>query len=742
MANMPNRKMKFKLNIIVLGFLALGFFVLTFRTIYIACFAKMDGIKYGVKARSRQMSSNVIRANRGTIYDKNMVPLAQSATVWVITISPNQFKSDEQKKKVFKDLCDMLEIEDKETIEKRFYSKRKYEIIKKNVEKPKRDELLKYIKKNKLHNIVNTEEDTKRYYPLKSIGSHTIGFVGADNQGLLGLELFYDKILSGENGKLLRVQDAKGGPMPYEFENVSPAKNGNSIVVSIDSVIQRICSEALADLFKWHKPINRCLSIVMNIKTGEIISLCVNPEFDLNDPFTLPDPKFFKAAEDLPDKEKRALNWKNKAVSENYEPGSVFKVLTASAALEEKTESLDSEFYCPGYVNVQGEKMKCWKLPGGHGKQNFTQACVNSCNPAFVAIGQSLGPTKFFKYLNLFGITRRTKIDLPGETEPIFHSEKNLTPVSLASESFGQSLSISPMQMITTFAAVVNGGFLNTPHLLKQVLDKDGNIIKTNNKTQAHQVISKETSKTMREILTEVVKGPEGTGTNSSVPGYLVAGKTGTAQKLKERQQTGKERYVGSFVGLLTADNPLYAVMVLVDSPTSGKIYGSEVASPTFNRIAFKIASYLGLPSKFTKTQYEKFFNKLPSCEGVNFKKAEQILKKAKFENFKIIGNKEEDIVAQLPTPGVNIEKDATIYLFTSEEDLKKSTTTVPNILGMSPSKAKEVLKNYNLNMVCENMLVKKNSSSTAISQFPEEGTTLTKGSVVEVNFQMFDGTG
>ena len=743
MANMPNRKMKFKLNVVVLGFLALCFLVLTFRTIYIACFAKMDGVKYGIKARSRQMSSNVIRANRGTIYDKNMVPLAQSATVWVVTISPNQFKSDEQKKIVCKDLCNMLEIEDTETITKRFESKRKYEIIKKNVEKPKRDELLEYIKKNKLHNIVNTEEDTKRYYPLKSIGSHTIGFVGADNQGLLGLELFYDKVLSGENGKLLRVQDAKGGPMPYEFENIYPAKNGNSIVVSIDSVIQRICSEALADLFKWHRPANRCLAIVMNVKTGEIVGLCVNPEFDLNDPFTLPDPKFFASAEDLPEKEQRALNWKNKAVSENYEPGSVFKVLTASAALEEKTVSLDSEFNCSGSVTVQGEKMRCWKrTKGGHGKQNFTQACVNSCNPAFVAIGHSLGPAKFFKYLNLFGITRQTKIDLPGETEPIFYSEKNLTPVSLASESFGQSISISPMQMITTFCAVVNGGILNTPHLLKQVLDKDGNIIKTNNKLPFHQVISKETSETMREVLTEVVKGPDGNGTNSSVPGYMIAGKTGTAQNLKEKQKTGKDIYVGSFIGLLTADNPLYAVMVLVDTPTGTKYYGSEVASPTFNRIAFKMASYLGLPSKFTQTQYEKFFNKLPSCEGLDFKKAEQILKKAKFENIKLVGDKEQEILAQLPSPGVNIEKDAKIYLYTDEEELKNSTTTVPNVLEMSPSKAKDVLKSYDLNMVCENMLVRKNSSSTAISQFPEEGTKLAKGSALRLTFKCLKKTG
>lgn len=741
MSKLPDKKMRFKLNIIVLGFLTLVFFILSIRTIYIACFAKIDGIKYGVKARNRQMSSNTIRANRGTIYDRNMVPLAQSATVWIATISPNQFKSEEQKNKVAQDLCEMLEIEEKEPIFERFKSKRKYEIIKKNIEKPKRDEILEYIKKNKLHNIVNLEEDTKRYYPLGDVASHTIGFVGADNQGLLGLELFYDKTLKGENGKLLRVQDARGGPMPYEFENLYPANNGNSIVVSLDSVVQRVCSEALKDLHKWHAPLNRCLTIVMDVNTGEIVALSVNPEFNLNDPFKLPDTALLPAIEDMPEKEARSYNWKNKAVSENYEPGSVFKVLTASAALEEKTMSLDSKFYCNGSIKVQDKNMKCWKLPGGHGAQDFTMACVNSCNPAFVEIGQSLGPHKFFKYLDFFGITKRTKVDIPGETDPIFHKEENLTPVSLASESFGQSLSITPLQMLRTFSAVVNGGFLYTPSLLKQILDKKGNIIKTVTKKPLNQAISKETSEIMRGILTEVVKGPEGKGTNASVPGLTVAGKTGTGQKLELKRITGEEYYVSSFAGLLTTDKPKYAIIVLADSPSHGKHYGSDVASPTFNRIASKIAPHLKIESNFTKEQYEQFFNTIPSCEGMNYKKAKKALEKADFKNFKLIGDEEDKILMQLPDSGVNINKDASIYLYTDEEKIKQNTTTVPNVVGMSYAKAKEILSTCGLNMVCENLLAKPTNKGMAVSQFPEKGANMVKGAIVEVNFQMFDGT-
>ena len=741
MSKIPNRNMKFKLNIVILGVLAFCFLILIFRIVYVACFAKIDGIKYGVKARNRQMSSNTIRAGRGTIYDKNMVPLAQSATVWIVSISPTQFKTDDQRKKVYDDLCNMLEIEKSDSLFQKFLAKRKYEIIKKNVEKPKRDELLAYIKKNKLSSIINIEEDTKRYYPLGHLASHTIGFVGADNQGLLGLELYYNKTLSGQNGKIYRIQDAKGGPMPYEFENLYPAKNGNSIVTSIDSVLQRICSEALSELHKWHEPANRCLAIIEDINTGEIVACCVHPEFDLNDPFEPPDEKMFAKSAELPTKEARALNWKNKCVSETYEPGSVFKVVTGSAALEEKTMSLNSSFNCSGAVVIQGERMKCWKR-GGHGAQNFTQAFVNSCNPAFVAIGASLGPKTFSKYLDLFGITKKTKIDLPGEIEPIYHKEKNLSQVSLASESFGQSLSINPLQMINAFSAVVNGGFLYRPHILKQILDENGNIIKTNNKKIIHQVLSKETSSIMRNILTEVVKGPEGKGTNSSVSGYKVAGKTGTAQKLSEAKKTGKDTYVGSFVGLLTADNPLYAVMVLVDTPTGPKYYGSEVASPTFARIAYKLASYCGLAAAYTEEQYKQFFNNVPACEGLSYKEAKKVLDKSEFKNVILYGDASDTIIAQLPQTGVNVNKDTTIYLYTSEESLKNNITTIPKIVGMSYSRAKETLKSAGLNMVCENVLLKQSESATAMSQFPEEGTNVAKGTVVEVNFQMYDGTG
>lgn len=746
MAKMPNRKMKFKLNIVVLGLLALAFLVLAIRTIFIACFAEYEGVKYGVKARNRQMSANVIRANRGTIYDRNMVPFAQSATVFIVTISPNQFKSDEQKEQTFKDLCFMLEIDDEEEIEKihkRFKSKRKYEIIKKNVEKPKRDELLKYIKKHKLYNIVNIEEDTKRYYPLKTLASHTIGFVGADNQGLLGLELFYDKILSGENGKLLRVQDARGGPMPYEFENLYPAKNGNSIVTSLDSVVQRVCSESLVELHKWHRPNNRCLAIVMDVKTGEIIAMATNPEFDLNNPFDIPDDSILPGAKDMSDKDKRAYNWKNKVVSENYEPGSVFKVVTGSAALEEKTASLDSTYSCSGVVNVQGEKMHCWKHEG-HGSQDFTRAFVNSCNPAFVSIGQSLGAQKFFKYLELFGITKRTGIDLPGETDPIFHKEKDLiaSAVSLASESFGQSVSITPLQMLNAFCAVVNGGYLNRPHILKQILDNKGNIIKTITKKPFHQVLSKETSAMMRKILSEVVKGPMGTGTNSSVPGYIIGGKTGTAQDLEKKRRTGEEVHIGSFAGVLTADDPRYAIFVLTAEPTGIKYYGSDVASPTFNRITTKIAPYFGIPKKLDKEKYERLFNKVDSCEGMPVPEAKKLLEKSNFKNVKVLGDEDENIVAQLPEAGIDVSKDSLIYLYTDEDSLKENTVSVPNLSSLSPAEAKERLKSVGLNMSCENTSIIQSSKGSAIDQFPEKETKVAKGSVVEVTFIMNDGTG
>ena len=742
MTKIPNRKMKFKLNIVVLGFLALCFLIVAIRTVFIACFGKIDGVKYGIKAKNRRMSTNTIRANRGTIYDRNMIPLAQSATVFIVTISPNQFKSKDQKEKVFSYLCDFLKIEDKEKIHKRFYSKRKYEIIQKNVEKPEIDKLQKYIKKHKLYNIVNIEEDTKRYYPFKKLACHTIGFTGADNQGLLGLELFYNETLSGKDGKLLRIQDAQGGPMPYEFENIYPAKEGNSIVTSIDSKIQRVFDEALIDLHKWHKPNKRCLAVMQNINTGEIVALAIHPAFDLNDPFTIPDIDLFPAIAELSEKDQRAENWKNKAVSELNAPGSVHKVLTGSAALEEKVVSLKSMFNCSGCANIQGTPIHCWKT-SGHGSLDLTGAFVNSCNPAFIDIGQKLGPSKFNEYLHRFGVTKKTAIDLPGRVEPIYYKGKNMPLVTLASESFGQTLSYSPLHMLNVFSTVVNGGYLYKQHILKQILDSKKNIIKTKHKKAIHQVISKKTSDIMIKILTEVVKGPQKIGTNSSVPGYKIAGKTGTAQKLQQKYETGVEQHVGSFAGLLTADNPKYVIFVSVDEPTGPKYYGSDIASPTFSRIASKIAPYLGFSPKYSEKQMEQFFNKVFACEGMPAYKAKKELLNSNFKNVKIIGDENENVVAQLPESGLNVSKDSTIYLYTDEESLKENTVEIPDILSMSLTQAKETLNSVGLNLLCENMSINNTTNkSTVMSQFPDPKTKVSKGSTVEVTFQMSDGTG
>lgn len=742
MAKMPNRKMKFKLNVVILGFLTICFFILSIRIIYIACFAKINGVKYGVKARNRQMSAVTIRPSRGTIYDRNMVPLAQNATVWTVSVSPNQFKSEEQKEKVVNHLCDMLEVENKEKIFKRCTtSKRKYEIVQKNVEKSKRDEVLEYIKKNKLVGAVNTEEDTKRYYPLGRLASHTIGFVGADNQGLIGLELFYNKVLSGTPGRVVRVQDALGGPMPYDYENKEPAKDGNGIVVSLDSVVQRICSNAVIDLHKWNLVSDRCGVIIMNVENGEIIAMALHPEFDLNEPFILPDAFNFPAIKDKPEKEAREINWRNKFVSDTYEPGSVFKVVTASAALEEKVASLDSTFSCNGGINVQNRYIKCWKSGGGHGTQNFIQIIVNSCNPGFVQLGLKIGPKLFTKYLELFGITKKTNIDLPGEASPIYYKAKNLTPISLASESFGQSLSITPIQMLNAFAAVVNGGYLQTPHLLKQVLDADGNVIRTNIKKPRRQAISRETSAIMRKALIEVVKGPNGTGTNSSVPGYLIGGKTGTGQDLSFKQATGKEKYVSSFASFLVGDNPKYGTLVLAYGPGTSHYYGSEVASPTAAKITSKIAPYFGFAQSYPDKEFLKYFAKVPPVEGMLLDDAKTKLEQAGLENIKFIG-KGERVLTQLPTPSVNINKNSIIYCYTDMDDIEKNTVKVPDILGCNQSQAKEILNNCGINMTVENVAIRPNSKATAIAQSPEPDSLVVRGYPVEVTFQMDDGTG
>lgn len=741
MAKAPTKKMRFKLNIVVLGLLAAGFLLLIGRVVYIACFAEVDGVKYGVKAYNQQLTADTVHANRGTIYDRNMNVLAQSATVWTVSLAPNQITSDEQAEKIAQGLSQILGLDHDELLAKA-KKKTQYEIVKKKVEKPQHDQIQQYCYDNHLSGI-HMVEDTKRYYPMGNAAAQTIGFVGSDNQGLLGVELSYDQLLSGTSGKVTAAQDARGGAMPFDYEYYYPSKDGNSLVLSIDSTLQHYCDKALKEVIQVRQPANRCLAIMMNVNTGEIVALSVQPDFDLNDPYTLVDSSQYPAmltnsqGQPATEGEQRTAMWTNKAVSENYEPGSVFKVVTGSAALEEGTMTLESTFNCNGHITVDGTTFSCWR-PSGHGHEDFTQAFINSCNPAFVQIGQSLGPELFFRYFSMYGMTEKTGIDLPGETNSEYYAEKDLNPISLASESFGQSESITPIQMITAFCAVVNGGYLVTPHVVKQVVDQDGNIVQSIDKNVKRQVISDTTVAQMREILEAVVNGVDGAGTNAVVPGYRVAGKSGTAQKLREKQKTGKDTYVGSFVGAIPANDPQYALMVLVDTPTDGTYYGGTVASPVFSQIMSEAAPYLGLVPEYTDEEAKNLAKAVSACVGLSVEDAKARLQTAGFSNIEIVGEG-GNVTQQVPAAGSSVSASSKIVLYTDNRDL--DMVTVPNVVGSSQSAVNSALVSSGLNLSLSNTGI-QSSKARATAQSPAAGERVPRGTAVTVEFLTNDETG
>lgn len=734
MPKAPSKKMKFKLNIIVLGILAIGFLFLIGRIVYIACFAEVDGVKYGVKAYNQQLGTDVIHANRGTIYDRNMTPLAQSATVWTVSVAPNQIESDEDRALIAQGLSQILGM-DYNTILDKTKKNTKYELVKKKVEKPQADAITQYMQENDLQGV-HMVEDTKRYYPMNNMASHTIGFTGSDNQGLLGVELNYDDILQGTDGKVTIAQNALGTAMPFEYEYYYPAEDGNSLVLSIDTTIQHYLDKALQEAAAQRKPANRCLAMMMDVNTGEILGLSIQPDFNLNDPYTITDPNLTAKLQGIEGdaltqatSDARQKMWTNKAVSETYEPGSVFKVVTASAALEEGTQSLDSQYYCNGSYQVEDRTFHCWK-EGGHGAEDFTDAVVNSCNPAFIQIGQSLGPELFYQYFSLYGLTEHTGIDLPGESDSLYVKEQDLTPVSLASESFGQTMSITPIQMMSAFCACVNGGYLVTPHVAKEVVDSDGNIVQTFDREVKRQVISGETSQQMCEILEQVV-----IGSNAAVPGYRILGKSGTAQKLSRLPE---RVYVASFVGAVPVENPQYALMVLVDEPTDGSYYGGVISGPIFSEIMSEAIPYLGIPPEYTDEELANLSVPMPAIQGMAIEDAKAKLTASEITNIQIIGNG-SSVVQQVPPAGSNVSTDATVLLYTDNEPV--ANVTVPDVTNMSQAQANQALANAGLNMTLSNIGV-QNSKARAVAQSPAAGEVVPKGSVITVEFLTNDETG
>ena len=642
------------------------FLIMILLIVRIAYIQFYDGKRLQLLAYEQQVQQRAINAKRGTIYDStgNYI-LAVSCTVSTITINPTNI-AKENKEKVAKAMADIFEL-DYETVLKKVSRNSSIETIVKKVDEDKADELRKWLLDNNIETGVNIDEDTKRYYPYANLASQFIGFCGSDNQGLDGIESKFDTVLAGTNGAILRSTDATGEEIGTEGETYSAPIDGKDIVLSIDMTIQSIAEKYLEEACIDNECTDGGNIVIMNPKTGDILAMATYPSYNLNEPYTINNDELSAVWDDLEQSEKTKnlqAMWRNKAISDTYEPGSVFKLITASASLEEGITDTDNEgeFACTGSITVAGARIKCWRYYRPHGSESLRQGLMNSCNPVFIGLGQKLGVTTYYDYLEKFGLLEKTGINLPGEANSIFISEDKCGPVELATISFGQRFEITPLQLVTAISAISNGGKLVTPRVVKSVIDTE-----TGEETEIpvevkDTVISEETSKKVLSMMESVVA--EGTGKNAQVAGYKIGGKTGTSE---DGVNTGK--YVTSFCGVAPTDDPEVVVLVTLYNPTGeGGHQGGGVAAPVGGQILSEVLPYLEVTQGNPDQVEVKEEVEMPNLKGKTIKEAEEILKEneieIKIENETEDMNKDEIIVkSQIPEPGIKVYKGSCVYL-------------------------------------------------------------------------------
>lgn len=555
----------FLLCICMAGLMGRLFFLMMYRSEH-----------YSQMAEDLHERERTIKAARGNIVDAKGVVIATNRTVCTISVIHNQVKDPET---VIKTLCEELEL-DEETVRKKVEKRSSREIIRTNVDKEMGDKIRNYHLAG-----VKVDEDYKRYYPFDSLASKVLGFTGGDNQGIIGLEVVYEPYLKGINGTILTMTDAAGVEIENAFEDRVEPIAGNDLHISLDVNIQQYAEQAAYETME-KKQANRVSIIVMNPQTGEIMAMANAPEFNLNEPFTLN----VETDPGISAKEKQELlnqMWRNPCLNDTYEPGSTFKIITAAAGLEAGAVGLNDQFSCPGFRIVEDRKIRCHKV-GGHGGETFLQGVMNSCNPVFIDVGQRLGVDSYYHYFEQFGLKQKTGIDLPGEAGTIMHKKENMGLVELATVSFGQSFQITPIQLITTAASIVNGGNRVTPHFGVKVVNEEQGTVRRFDYPVKEHIVSEETSAAMRFVLEQVVA--EGSGKKAALAGYRIGGKTATSEKLPR----SLKKYISSFIGFAPADNPQVIALITIDEP-QGVYYGGTIAAPVISDIFLNILPYLGI---------------------------------------------------------------------------------------------------------------------------------------------------
>lgn len=693
------------------------------------------GEELSEKAETQQLKDTEITAMRGTIYDSNGNVLAQSASVWNVFIDPLNIK-DKQRDLIVDEFANLFGYDADE--KKEFYDKTNhqnhYELVEKKVENNIKEKLSKFVSKNELGGCIGTEQTTKRYYPYGTLASSVIGFTGADDQGLSGIEAYYDEQLTGTNGRIITAKDAKSNNIANDYETSIAATDGDSIVLTINQTIQYYLEKGLRETMNEYQA-KGAYGVVMNCNTGAVLAMSSLPDYDCNEPYKLTYSKDKKAIKKLSDKtakqeaESAAVQnqWRNFTVSDTYVPGSVFKTFVASAALEENVVNLNTTYNCTGSIQVDKYKMKCHYHPG-HGMQTLTQGLENSCNPFFITIGQKLGVHNYFKYFDAFGFTQKTNIDLPGEASPQYYKEDQYGIVELSSASFGQTNSLTPIQVCTGLCAIANGGKLLQPYLVSSIADANGKTVKKTQTKEIRQVISADTSEKVRKMMKSVVDN--GTGKNGYVAGYSVGGKTGTSTKLGESKNGEGDKYIVSFGAIAPSDDPEIAMLIIVDEPNQD-LGGGALCAPIAAQVTQEAMNVLGIEPKYNDSEMKDLSKQTPNVVGKSLDEAKKTLEENNL-NFVVVGD-DSTVTRQCPSGADTIPNGGTVYLYT--DDSEKQTVNVPNFNGLTVNEAKDLASSSNLNIqIAGNSM----SSGTVVAyrQSEETQAKVEKGTVVTVTFK------
>lgn len=709
------------------------------------------GEEMSIAALDQSLRSTTLSAMRGTIYDATGKVLAQSASVWTVVLEPASFADYDDpegtRQKVASGLAAILDMDEEEVYEKTQGSSY-FVYLKRRVETSVRDEINEFLEAEGISSGVRLIEDYKRYYPYGTVASTVLGFTGTDGQGLEGLELQYDTQLRGTAGRLISSRNALGTDMPFEYEQYVEAQDGNNLVLTIDETVQSILEKYLAEGVDQFNVKNGAVAIMMDVNTGAILGLATTPTYDPNDPFTIYDEDLQAQIDALSGEEQdQAFNdaqlkqWRNKAVSDTYYPGSVFKMCTYAMGLEEGVVTEQTTYTCTGSVLVDGwdDPIHCWRH-SGHGLETFRDGLCNSCNPYTIYIGQLLGGETFAKYREAFGFTESTGIDLPGEAVTLYHSAIELinTPSNLAVESFGQNFSITPLHMITAAAAIANGGYLVTPHVVDRVVDQDGNIVQTADTSYRRQVISEETSAAIADILQQNVES--GSATGGYVAGYRICGKTGTSEKVDKwnEDRTQDMEYIASYCGFAPAEDPQYALLVFFDEPdddtNGGYNGGNAVAGPYFAKMMEEILPYLGVEAQYNEEEYANLDTVAPTVTGLTLEEAYAKLEEAGL-TYSVIGDESDSsitVTAQVPEAGGAVPKDGQVVLYTNGYDEASTYVTVPSFLGYDVTNASYLAS---INGLQISVSGSSSSTATVTAQSVAEGEQVQQGTVITLTF-------